>query len=186
MLTLLKRALPLTWGRARGRVPRHSRNRVVSSSARAALALSTNSQPALVSMMVICCPMLERVSATCVPTSPAPQMMIRGGSLLRADGGFLVLEGRDLLMEPGAWKTLIRTLRSGSLEMVPPAMPVPWQVTALKPDPIPINVKIVLLGDAERLRRLQGSRILRQRKRRDVMGKSYMIKTNLLMRQYPK
>ena len=79
---------------------------------------------------------------------PAPQMMIRGGSLLRADGGFLVLEGRDLLMEPGAWKTLIRTLRSGSLEMVPPAMPVPWQVTALKPDPIPINVKIVLLGDA--------------------------------------
>ena len=78
----------------------------------------------------------------------APQMMIRGGSLLRADGGFLVMEGRDLLMEPGAWKTIIRTLRSGVLEMVPPVMPVPWQVTALKPDPIPIRVKIVMLGDA--------------------------------------
>ncbi|MDF1700113.1 MAG: AAA family ATPase [Planctomycetota bacterium] len=79
---------------------------------------------------------------------PAPQMMIRSGSLLRADGGFLVIEGRDLLMEPGAWKTIIRALRSNSIELVPLAMQGPWQSVALKPDPIPIEVKVVLIGDA--------------------------------------
>ncbi|MDA1194236.1 MAG: ATP-binding protein [Planctomycetota bacterium] len=78
----------------------------------------------------------------------APQMMIRGGSLLRADGGFLVIEGRDLLQEPGAWKTLVRTLRSECIELVPPSLPGPWQVSALKPDPIPVNIKVVMLGDS--------------------------------------
>jgi ATP-dependent Lon protease len=78
----------------------------------------------------------------------APQMMIRCGSLLRADGGYLVLEGRDLLTEPGAWKVLVRTLRTNCIELVPPDLPVPWQVPALKPEPIPVNIKVVMLGDA--------------------------------------
>jgi len=78
----------------------------------------------------------------------APQMMIRGGSLLRSDGGYLVVEGRDVLTEPGAWKALVRTLRSGRIELAPPDMPVPWQVPALKPEPIPVNLKVVMLGDA--------------------------------------
>ncbi len=78
----------------------------------------------------------------------APQMMIRGGSLLRSDGGYLVLEGRDIFTEPGAWKALVRTLRSGCIELAPPDMPVPWQVPALKPEPIPVNLKVVMLGDA--------------------------------------
>ena len=77
----------------------------------------------------------------------APQMMIRGGSLLRSDGGFLVVEGMDLLAEPGAWKALIRTLRSGCIELVPPSMPVPWQLPALKPEPIPVSLKIIMIGD---------------------------------------
>ncbi len=78
----------------------------------------------------------------------APQMMIRAGSLLRADGGFLVVEGRDLVMEPGAWRSLVRTLRSQTIELVPPSMPGPWRVPALKPDPIPVTLKIIMLGDA--------------------------------------
>ncbi len=77
----------------------------------------------------------------------APQMMIRGGSLLRSDGGYLIVEARDILSEPGAWKALVRTLRGGRIELSPPDMPVPWQVPALKPEPIPVNLKIVLLGD---------------------------------------
>jgi predicted ATP-dependent protease len=79
----------------------------------------------------------------------APQMMIRCGSLLRSDGGFLVLEGRDLLSEPGAWKALIRTLRTGRIELVPPELPIPWQIPALKPEPIPVDLKVVMLGDAQ-------------------------------------
>ncbi len=78
----------------------------------------------------------------------APQMMIRGGSLLRSDGGYIVIEARDVLSEMGAWKALIRTLRSGRIELAPPDMPLPWQVPALKPEPIPVNLKIILLGDA--------------------------------------
>ena len=78
----------------------------------------------------------------------APHMMIRGGALLQADGGYLVLDANDLLAEPGAWRALTRTLRSGMLELLPTAMPFPMMRTAfVKPEPIPIDVKVVLLGD---------------------------------------
>ena len=74
-------------------------------------------------------------------------LMVRAGTLLRADGGYLILEARDVLMEPGAWKVLVRTLRTGKLEIVPSEMVgFPWG-PLLKPEPIEINVKVVLLGD---------------------------------------
>ncbi|MCZ6596878.1 MAG: AAA family ATPase, partial [Planctomycetota bacterium] len=75
--------------------------------------------------------------------------MIRAGSLLRADGGYLILDARDLLGEPGAWKVLMRTLRHGRLEIVPPEMGWPFFHQAVKPEPIPINVRVILVGDAE-------------------------------------
>ena len=77
----------------------------------------------------------------------ADHMMIQAGSLLQADGGFLILEARDLLAEPGAWKMLLRSLRSGTLEIVPAEFTSPFGAPFLKPDPIPINVKVVLIGD---------------------------------------
>lgn len=71
---------------------------------------------------------------------------IRAGSLLRASGGFLLLEARDLLEEPGAWRVLMRTLRTGQVEIVPPeligSMPIP-----IKPEPAPVDLKVVLIGD---------------------------------------
>lgn len=73
--------------------------------------------------------------------------MIRGGALLQADGGFLILEARDLLAEPGAWKMLLRSLRSGMLEIAPSGPDSPFGGPFLKPDPIPIHVKVVLIGD---------------------------------------
>ena len=76
-------------------------------------------------------------------------LMIRAGALLRAEGGYLVLEARDVLMEPGAWKVLARTLRTGKLEIVPSEMAgFPWG-PLLKPEPIEINLKVVLLGDPD-------------------------------------
>ncbi len=74
-------------------------------------------------------------------------LMITAGSLLRADGGYLILEAREVLREPGAWKVLLRTLRSGLLEIVPSELSGPWSGRTLKPDPIPLNVKIILIGD---------------------------------------
>ena len=77
-----------------------------------------------------------------------PQMMIRGGSLLQADGGFLVLDATDLVSEPGAYKSLMRTLRSGVVEWMPPTAGPGQPVAFIKPEPIPVNVKVILIGDA--------------------------------------
>lgn len=74
-------------------------------------------------------------------------LMIRAGALLRADGGFLILEARDVLSEPGAWKMLIRTLRTGRLEIMPAELAGAWSGPMLTPEPIDINVKVILLGD---------------------------------------
>lgn len=76
-------------------------------------------------------------------------MMIRAGSLLRADGGYLVLDAREVLSEPGAWKVLIRTLKTGKLEIVPPEMSFSWLGPALQPEPIDVDVKVILIGDAD-------------------------------------
>ncbi|HVP09556.1 MAG TPA: ATP-binding protein [Phycisphaerae bacterium] len=76
-------------------------------------------------------------------------LMIRAGSLLRADGGYLIIEARDILREPGAWKVLVRTLRAGRLEITPPELEFPWRFPSLKPEPIDVNVKVILLGDSE-------------------------------------
>jgi len=74
--------------------------------------------------------------------------MIRPGSLLRADGGYLVLDARELLTEPGAWRALLRTLKNGSLEIVPPELGLAVVTTAIKPEPIPVRIRVVLLGDS--------------------------------------
>ncbi len=80
----------------------------------------------------------------------ADHLTIRAGSILRADGGFLILDARDILSEPGAWKMLSRTLRTGFLEIVPSETQVPWATGyTIKPEPIDINVKIILIGDGQ-------------------------------------
>jgi len=72
---------------------------------------------------------------------------IRAGSLLNADGGYLILDARDLLGEPGAWRVLVRTLRSGRLEVVPPELASPFGQPSLKPEPIDVRVRVILVGD---------------------------------------
>ncbi len=75
-------------------------------------------------------------------------MDIRGGSVLQADGGYLVLNALDALIEPGVWKTLKRTLIHGKLEIqAVPEWLMPFAASALKPEPMPINVKVILIGE---------------------------------------
>ncbi|MGE0192167.1 MAG: AAA family ATPase [Planctomycetota bacterium] len=81
-------------------------------------------------------------------TPYVPHMMVRAGSLLQADGGFLVIDSRDVLTARGAWKGLIRVLRAGQLEIEVAPGPSAAPNAFVKPDPIPIDVKVVLLGDA--------------------------------------
>ena len=73
---------------------------------------------------------------------------IRGGALLRANGGYLILDATDVLSEPGAWKALVRTLRARKLEIVPPELSFFRPVALAQPEPIDVNVRVILIGDA--------------------------------------
>ncbi|MGC8642336.1 MAG: Lon protease family protein [Isosphaeraceae bacterium] len=71
---------------------------------------------------------------------------IKPGSLLRANGGYLVLDLGDALTEPLVWKQLKRTLQTGLLlteSYDPFAL---FTAAALKPQPIPIDTKVVAIG----------------------------------------
>ena len=74
-------------------------------------------------------------------------MDLRAGSILRADGGFLVMYAYDALTEAGVWRTLKRMLNHGKLEIQPLEMFFPFGTSAQKPEPIDIDVKIILIGD---------------------------------------
>jgi lon-related putative ATP-dependent protease len=76
-------------------------------------------------------------------------MDLRGGSMLRADGGFLVMYALDALTETGVWRTLKRTLNHGKLEIQPVDVFFPFSTAALKPEPIDVHVKIILIGDRD-------------------------------------
>ena len=75
--------------------------------------------------------------------------MIRAGSLLRADGGFLVLNVVDVLTEPLVWRTLIRTLKTGKLQIQGLETVMSMTMMSLKPQPIDLNVTVILIGEAE-------------------------------------
>ncbi|MGH9704400.1 MAG: AAA family ATPase, partial [Candidatus Acidiferrales bacterium] len=76
-------------------------------------------------------------------------MDLRGGSMLRADGGYLVMYALDALTETGVWRTLKRTLNHGKLEIQPVDAFFPFATGALKPEPIGVNVKVILIGDRQ-------------------------------------
>jgi ATP-dependent Lon protease len=74
-------------------------------------------------------------------------MDLRGGSLLRADGGFLIMYSLEALSETGVWRALKRTLNHNRLEIQPLEMFYPFGGSAQKPEAIDINVKVILIGD---------------------------------------
>ncbi|MFG0335639.1 MAG: Lon protease family protein, partial [Maioricimonas sp. JB049] len=71
---------------------------------------------------------------------------IKAGSLLRANGGYLVFDITDASGEPFVWKELKRTLKSGQVEIETYDPFSMFTVSALKPDPIPLDVKLVAAG----------------------------------------
>lgn len=74
-------------------------------------------------------------------------MQIHAGSLLKADGGFLVINALDALVEPGVWVTLKRVLRNRQIDIQPPESGLLGASSALKPEPIDLNVKVIMVGD---------------------------------------
>jgi ATP-dependent Lon protease len=72
---------------------------------------------------------------------------IHPGALLRADGGYVVLRVADLLNEPGVFTLLKRTLKTGLLEIREYDPQTGTTTGALQPEPIPIDVKVLLIGE---------------------------------------
>jgi len=72
---------------------------------------------------------------------------IKAGAIHRANGGYLVLQALDVLMQPVSWDALKRTLRAGEVRLENIAEHYGLIPTStLKPAPVPINVKVILIG----------------------------------------
>ncbi len=74
--------------------------------------------------------------------------LIRPGALHRANGGYLIVEAHKVLLQPFAWETLKRTLFAGELRLESlEKLYGFWSTVSPEPEPVPLEVKVVLLGD---------------------------------------
>ncbi len=72
---------------------------------------------------------------------------IRPGALHRANGGFLVLSALNLLQFPLSWMALKIALKTGEIRVEDPAQMLGYASTeGLRPEPVPLQVKVVLIG----------------------------------------
>lgn len=72
---------------------------------------------------------------------------VKPGLLHKANGGYLILQVKDVLLNPMAWEALKRCLKTGEVlieNMKDQTMVVP--VSGLKPEAIPLNLKVILVG----------------------------------------
>ncbi len=77
-------------------------------------------------------------------------MQIKPGALHSANGGFLILNVKEILTQPYAWETLKRALKTGEINIESTNKMMGYLVTStLKPEPIPLNIKVLLIGDSE-------------------------------------
>ena len=74
--------------------------------------------------------------------------MIKPGALHIANGGYLILDAHKVLTQPFAWDSLKRILQSGEIriESLERALSV-ISTSSLEPEPIPLDIKIILIGD---------------------------------------
>lgn len=76
--------------------------------------------------------------------------LIRAGSLHRANGGYLILEANSLLEYPYAWQGLKRALQSRQIKMssLEQMLTLTGSIS-LEPQPIELDVKVILLGEPD-------------------------------------
>jgi predicted ATP-dependent protease len=74
-------------------------------------------------------------------------LKVRAGSLIQANGGFLILRAEDFVQEEDSWTYLKRALQTGKVEIqTPPGQPAP-PGSLLKPEAVDIDVKVVMIGN---------------------------------------
>lgn len=74
---------------------------------------------------------------------------ICAGALHKANGGYLILDAEKVLHYPFVWDGLKRALKSGYIEIESPFTEQSVNTITLKPEVIPLNVKIILIGNAD-------------------------------------
>ncbi len=73
--------------------------------------------------------------------------MLRGGALLKANAGYLVLQVLDVLRHPFAWEALKRVIRTGEVRIENMLQQYsPFPAATLRPEPIPVSVRVLLVG----------------------------------------
>jgi len=72
--------------------------------------------------------------------------MVQAGSLLRANGGYLIMEIESILINPFVWEALKRALQNKLLSIEDLASGLGYGTSSLRPEPIPLEVKVVLFG----------------------------------------
>jgi len=81
--------------------------------------------------------------------------LVAAGSLLAANGGYLIMEIESLLMHPFVWEALKRALQTKSLSIEDMPDESAAGTTSLRPQPIPLEVKVILLGSYDAFEFLQ-------------------------------
>ncbi len=77
-------------------------------------------------------------------------LLIKPGALHRANGGYLLLDARRVLLSPFAWEALKRAIKAQEIRIEQPMEAAGLISTqSLDPEPIPLNLRVVLTGDRE-------------------------------------
>jgi lon-related putative ATP-dependent protease len=75
--------------------------------------------------------------------------MVKAGALHRANGGYLLLDALQLLSHAGAWEGLKRALKGNrvTIESLPESIGLGGGTPALEPQPVPLSLKVILIGE---------------------------------------
>jgi lon-related putative ATP-dependent protease len=77
-------------------------------------------------------------------------LLIKPGALHKANGGYLLIDARKLLLSPFAWEALKRAIKSREIRIEQPSEVSGLISTqTLDPEPIPLDIKVILFGDRE-------------------------------------
>lgn len=74
--------------------------------------------------------------------------MIRSGAIQKANGGYLILQAREILQNLQSWETLKRALETGEVEIESLRGQLGLvDIASLRPEPIPVKLKVILIGN---------------------------------------
>ena len=76
--------------------------------------------------------------------------MLKPGALHMANGGYLVINARDILMSPYVWEGFKRVIRNREVQLEDPGEQAGMFIPqGLRPEPVPLDVKVIVTGDEQ-------------------------------------